>query len=408
MAMKTVTKVLESDRILRVVNGNERAFGRLILSKSDNSESYTMWSSDTVPTYFRIYMFNWTNSESSLLNNEKPLLEEIGPYVFRIHLLKDKIIWNENNTVSFRSRRRWDFVPELSNGSLYDSITNINPVVVSIASMCKYCSEIKKMSLNALLKYNEKSIFITKTVGELLFDGYHDKMLDMLQKLKKILKNFDFPEKFAWYYEKNLTESNYYNMYTGNFNINKMGMLHSWNFDNKCHAYSGVCAQVDGSLGDLWPMRIGQQTEAPLFISDFCSNFRLFKIGSNLIYDVEGIQFEGTEDTFDNGTKRQDMRCYCPQNQCSIKSGIRNVSSCLKAPIFVSFPHFLNADSSYSDAIEGMNPNSTKHKFHITFQKDWGLVLDVTARLQINMLIEPIEGMELNISSQWFDNFSNE
>lgn len=59
-------------------------------------------------------------------------------------------------------------------------------------------------------------------------------------------------------------------MYTGNFNINKMGMLHSWNFDNKCHAYSGVCAQVDGSLGDLWPMRIGQQTEAPLFISDFC------------------------------------------------------------------------------------------------------------------------------------------
>lgn len=67
--------------------------------------------------------------------------------------------------------------------------------------MCKYCSEIKKMSLNALLKYNEKSIFITKTVGELLFDGYHDKMLDMLQKLKKILKNFDFPEKFAWYYE---------------------------------------------------------------------------------------------------------------------------------------------------------------------------------------------------------------
>lgn len=49
---------------------------------------------------------------------------------FRVQQFKDHIIWNKNDTVSFRNRRKWNFVPEMSNGSLLDKITNVNVVAV--------------------------------------------------------------------------------------------------------------------------------------------------------------------------------------------------------------------------------------------------------------------------------------
>lgn len=41
-----------------------------------------------------------------------------------------------------------------------------------------------------------------------------------------------------------------------------------------------------------------------------------------------------------------------------------------------------------------MAPNADKHKFSITLQKDSSLVMEAYARLQINILLEPIDGFE--------------
>lgn len=42
------------------------------------------------------------------------------------------INWNANDTVTFQQIRRWHFVPERSNGTLRDDITNINAIAVVI------------------------------------------------------------------------------------------------------------------------------------------------------------------------------------------------------------------------------------------------------------------------------------
>lgn len=42
------------------------------------------------------------------------------------------IAWNANDTVTFQQIRRWHFVPERSNGTLRDDITNINAIAVVI------------------------------------------------------------------------------------------------------------------------------------------------------------------------------------------------------------------------------------------------------------------------------------
>jgi len=48
---------------------------------------------------------------------------------------------------------------------------------------------------------------------------------------------------------------------------------------------------------------------------------------------------------------------------------VRDVSSCVQAPVYLSFPHFYAADPNYLQLVNGLEPNRDVHSFHMTFQK---------------------------------------
>ena len=83
--------------------------------------------------YIEFKFFNWTNSDELFNPNFKPVLVEIGPYVFRESHLRQDIDWRDDDTVSFNQSRTWYYVPEKSTGTLEDQVTSIN----AIASVCK-------------------------------------------------------------------------------------------------------------------------------------------------------------------------------------------------------------------------------------------------------------------------------
>lgn len=87
------------------------------------------------------------------------------------------------------------------------------------------------------------------------------------------------------------------------------------------------------------------------------------------MYDIEGVKFHSTELTFDNGAQVEVNRCYCTDNPCHQKFGVRNLTALLHRPFYVSHPHFYAADSSYSKSIEGMNPDAKKHQSRIILEK---------------------------------------
>lgn len=69
-----------------------------------------------------------------------------------------------------------------------------------------------------------------------------------------------------------------------------------------------------------------------------------------------------------SGTKYKENECFC-NGEC-VPSGVINVTACrLGAPVFMSFPHFFNADPYYQDQIEGMSPNKEKHQFSMTLEE---------------------------------------
>lgn len=92
---------------------------------------------------------------------------------------------------------------------------------------------------------------------------------------------------------------------------------------------------------------------------------------------------------FLTGTLYPENKCFCG-GRC-VPSGVMNVSSCwFDAPVFMSYPHFYNADPYYVDALVGMQPKQEDHELYVVLEPKTGLALEVAARFQVNLMVEPL------------------
>lgn len=90
------------------------------------------------------------------------------------------------------------------------------------------------------------------------------------------------------------------------------------------------------------------------------------------------------------GTIYPENKCFCG-SKC-YPSGVTDVSRCrLGAPLFTSLPHFYQADPYYLNLVEGMQPNKSLHESYVILEPKTGATLEFAARLQINMLVEPVK-----------------
>lgn len=65
-------------------------------------------------------------------------------------------------------------------------------------------------------------------------------------------------------------------------------------------------------------------------------------------------------------------------------NGVENTTAATGVPIFVSFPHFLNADPSLQAAIVGLNPSQAEHTTYLDIEPQSGLLARAHKRLQVN------------------------
>jgi hypothetical protein len=67
------------------------------------------------------------------------------------------------------------------------------------------------------------------------------------------------------------------------------------------------------------------------------------------------------------------------------------ISKCqMDAPIVLSWPHFLHANTSFQQAVHGLNPDDEKHNFYFDVQQTTGTTISASAKLQINMAVKKI------------------
>eukprot|EP00033_Pygsuia_biforma_P000577 GCRY01000680.1.p1 GENE.GCRY01000680.1~~GCRY01000680.1.p1 ORF type:complete len:840 (-),score=218.29 GCRY01000680.1:804-3323(-) len=92
----------------------------------------TPYNEDDIPKYSDIYIFNITNL-NEYLNGCPPLLEQLGPYVFRQYTTFYNVSFTEDgNEIIYSEHIKYIFQPEMSqNFSLTDKIITYNHVYVA-------------------------------------------------------------------------------------------------------------------------------------------------------------------------------------------------------------------------------------------------------------------------------------
>lgn len=339
-----------------------------------------IWETTPIPLHMDIYFFNWTNPQDFDNPKIKPNFVEIGPYVFFEKRHKTNIKFKDNNTlISFNNVKTWFFEEEQSVGSLDDMIVGPNFISNVFAHQTKNKNIVIKKGLNVVLnRYG--SISKRTSVRKWLFDGYKDPLL----KMGKMF-HFTDMEKFAWFLNKNGSaeaEGNY-TMKSGVGDKTHMGELVSWNGVSHTPDFPGECGIVNGSTGDLWPLDMGTGKGITIFAPDMGRFFNLETREDIEIMNIKGIAFMSDNNTLPG------EKCFCKPNEIC-KQGVTYAGSFKSdVPLYLSFPHFYSADQSFREALNGMSPNESEHRFQFVLEPHLGVPLKVNAPFQLNVRFSP-------------------
>nr|XP_018897741.1 PREDICTED: protein croquemort-like isoform X1 [Bemisia tabaci] len=370
------------------------------LALTSSSLNYGLWKETPVPLYMDFYFFDWMNPKQSLAGQEKPRFIERGPYVFREFHTKKVLAWNKNHTVTYKQTRKWVFMRSMSVSSLDDVVTTVNPIAFTIASLMKdgHLGLIAQEEIKIALEVFRSKMYMKRPIRQLLFEGYDDPLLKLLDKVPTPLRPLPNPlgsSHFGWFYPHNMSSKfdGVSNVDTGADDLNSLGDLEAWNY-NAYEYFRGECGRVRGTTGEIWPLDSAKKTHITLFVTDLCSSLDLRNSAKEVsVQGLRGVTFIGGENVFDNGTVEPGNSCYWSEGK-AMPSGVRSLSSCrFGAPALVSFPHFYLADPAYVTAVQGLSPSVEKHQLKITLEQDTGIPLAVNARLQINIQSSPTQGL---------------
>ena len=131
---------------------------------------------------------------------------------------------------------------------------------------------------------------------------------------------------------------------------------------------------------------MSNHSPVPVFVDAVCRSFEINPKSSAGRFS----HFELNKNVFESGTENPENLGFCPDGICT-RSGLLNLTKCAEtqtgfaAPVFISQPHFLNADRSLTDEIAGMEPDEASHQTYLVVDPLTGFIKNAAKRFQINI-----------------------
>ncbi|XP_013928636.1 PREDICTED: scavenger receptor class B member 1 [Thamnophis sirtalis] len=351
------------------------------------SAMFTLWKDLPVPFYISFYFMEVMNPKDILLG-AKPVVSQRGPYVYREYRQKKNITFHSNNTVSFLSYRSFVFQPDRSNGSESDYIMMPNILVLGAAIILENMPFPMRVAFSSALALFHQNAFMNRTVGDIIW-GYNEPFTQFLSSLGVSVGPGN--EKFGLFSDLNNSNSGLFTVFTGMDDINKTHMVDSWNgLKEVSYWHSEECNMINGTPGELWPPFMTPSSSVELYSPDACRSIKLNYTQSGNFKGIPVYRYTAPKTLFANGTDYPPNEGFCPCRQ----SGIQNISSCkLNAPIFISQPHFLNADPALLDTVDGLHPNEKDHDLFVDIHPLTGIPMNCSVKIQLNLFIKHVSGI---------------
>ncbi|XP_070618217.1 scavenger receptor class B member 1 isoform X2 [Erythrolamprus reginae] len=352
-----------------------------------SSAMYPIWKDLPVPFFISFYFMEVVNSKDILLG-AKPIVSQRGPYVYREYRHKKNITFHSNSTVSFLGYRSFTFQPDRSNGSESDYIVMPNLLVLGAAVMLENMPFALRLTFSSALAIFHQNAFMNRTVADIIW-GYNEPFTQFLSSLGVTVGPSG--GRFGLFSDLNNSHSGLFTVFTGTDDINKTHMVDSWNGLKKVsYWHSEECNMINGTAGEQWPPFMTPSSPVELYTPDAC---RSIKLNYTQPGDFKGIpvyRYTAPKTLFANGTVYPPNEGFCPCRQ----SGIQNISSCkLNAPIFISQPHFLNADPALLDMVDGLHPNEEDHDLFVDIHPLTGVPMNCSVKIQLNLFIKHVSGI---------------
>ena len=393
---------------------------------------YKNWVDLPKPITLSFRFFNMTNPEG-FKAGEKPAFTEVGPYVYNEHHVKTDIRHNEeNDTITYQRKRFWTYDAVRSKGSLRDRVVVMNaPAVAFNNRLSEMEGGKKKLFIDALTtgklevpligSFNipdltDEKLTVNKDVHTLIFGGYRDKVLTMMNDLRKAVISaentpaiawimyiadihlpehikMELPLTFCFYQDRNNTVEGTFNVYRGSKNISNLGKLYQWEYSTQGkHFYKPPCGDVVGA-GDFFPP-FRDEGHIDFFSVDMCRTLHLKFAEKVTKHDMSLHAYKVDREYLANRDHGDGSNwCFDPHAD-AYPSGVYGVSPCQKdAPVFMSQPHFYQADSFYLSQVgSGLKPEKEKHETVFYLEPTTGVTVELYARFQVNFILQNIPG----------------
>ncbi|GFY55083.1 platelet glycoprotein 4 [Trichonephila inaurata madagascariensis] len=369
-----------------------RFFMKNELVLKEGKEFYDIWKELPIPIYQKIYIFNITNPEEYENEGAKPIVQELGPYVFRGHWMKTDMNWDEEDgTLTYKDIKDYTFVPEMSSGDQEEMVYTLNGPLLAVINYVEdyapflFRSFVAELMNGIFESYNE-TLLIHRTVRELVYEGYHE---PMVADLSKVVEGFlTIPTKlvnntFGILHERKHIGDGVFTIKSGINGIDDYASIQLWNNQSVVDWWNGdECNEIRGTDGVQYAPGVTPNHTLSLFNPNLCRTIPLEYEKDVTVHGIKTLRFGMAANTFATGEENPDNKCYCEGSSC--RSGIMPMNCKKGAPYVISMPHFLEGDEELVNAVEGVHPNPEKHKTYVDVEPTTGFVLNAAFRVQLN------------------------
>ncbi|XP_022900167.1 sensory neuron membrane protein 2-like isoform X2 [Onthophagus taurus] len=394
---------------------------------SYGSDAYERWRELPITVDFKIYIFEVENWRDVALNGARPHVKEIGPYIYKMFRKKYNISYDESeDSWTYTQYYHFEFDRERTDSKLSedDELNALNAIAnVFFQIANRYLPEyLLKILVDKYWKYLvpdtlEDTIFHRVRVGDILFDGYtfcEPKnwsgvigimcIVAALLDVPFISLQDDYSLKFSYFDFKQDKHDGIFTVIGGNNDISKLGWITQWNG----YVYNEIwgerfshCNKIQGRDGTVYPPKLQKEDEVVLFTTEICRTLKAEFDGVEVYNGAKVHRRVLNEKTFGDPDKYPENVCYCGKYERNLygekkclPNGFFDISPCYIAPVIASFPHFLFADEEYQKTVTGLKPSQENHQTVIKIEPISGIPMQGNVRLQFNMILRPIPGIE--------------
>ncbi|XP_037942188.1 sensory neuron membrane protein 1-like [Teleopsis dalmanni] len=371
------------------------------------SDTRKLWEQFPIAINFSIYVFNLTNPEETQ-NGGKPILQEIGPFVFEEW--KDKYNIEdieEEDAVTFNMRNTFIFRPDLGLSG-EEIVTIPHPLIQVMAIAIKRDKEalleVVVDGINVLFKPTNP--FVTAPFMDIFYRGididcssdhYAAKLICLKFYTGDIKGGFQVNAthfKFSLMSGGNHSDAGQFKVSRGIKVSRNVGQVLQFDYEDELSVWDGdECNRFRGTDSTIFAPLMSPKDGLWSFSGDLCRS-----LGPKFQRKVKYDGIPAYRYTMDFGDVKNELEnhCFCNKypDDCPAK-GTMDLWRCNETPMIASLPHFLYADSKLLAGVDGLEPQEQKHSIFVDFEIISGTPLSVAKRIQFNLDVIPIEQLKV-------------